>query len=87
MVTATISSKNQIVLPKHMLVSLGIGAGDRLIVSSDDKEIRIKPVRGSVIDLVAGSIKVAENKKGLPFEKVLEETKKRATKKLVKNGK
>ena len=84
MVTATISSKSQVVLPKHLLESLGVSRGDRVLIYSDEREIRMKPLRGSILDIVAGSVKVSEGKKGVPFERVLEVTKRKVAKKLAK---
>lgn len=84
MVTATVSSKSQVVLPKHFLEGLGISRGDRVIIYSDENEIRMKPLRGSILDLVAGSVKISEKKKGIPFERVLAVTKKRVARKLAK---
>lgn len=85
MVTATVSSKNQIVLPKDILTILGVECGDKLIVYTDESEIRMKPVRGSIVDLVAGSIKIAESKRGVPFEKVMKVVRKKIAKKLANN--
>lgn len=84
MVTATVSSKSQVVLPKHLLEGLGISKGDRVLIYSDEKEIRMKPLRGSILDTVAGSVKVSESKKGIPFDQVLEVTKRKVAKKLAK---
>lgn len=84
MVTATVSSKSQVVLPKHLLEGLGINRGDRVLIYSDEKEIRMKPLHGSILDVVAGSVKVPESKRGVPFERVLEVTKRKVAKKLAK---
>ena len=85
MTLATISSKNQIVLPNEYLKILRVVSGDKLMVYSEGEEIRLKPIRGSIVDLVAGSIKVPKDKMGIPFEKVLEATKKIVAKHLVEN--
>ena len=86
MVTATISSKSQVVLPKSILMGLGMSRGDKVMIYSDETEIRMKPIRGSVLDMVAGSIKVPASKRGVPFDVVLAKTKKKVAKKLAKNG-
>lgn len=86
MTLATVSSKNQIVLPKEILKLLCVESGDKLIVYTEGKEIRLKPVRGSIVDLVAGSVKIAKDKRGVPFKKVMKVTKEKVSKKLVENG-
>ena len=84
MIAATISSKSQIVLPTHLLVGLGVSRGDKLLIYSDGEELRMKPVRGSIVDLVAGKVKIADDLKGVPFDDVMRVTKERVAKKLVK---
>lgn len=82
MQTVTLSTKNQIAIPKFALQILGIQSGDKLLVQLEDKEIKIKPVGKSMIDAIAQSIKVAKDKKGVPFAKALLFTKKTVAKKL-----
>lgn len=86
MIAATISSKSQIVLPKHLLIGLGVDRGDKMLIYSDGEELRMKPVRGSIVDLVAGKIKIADDLRGIPFEEVMRVTKERVAKKLAKHG-
>lgn len=90
MQTVTLSTKNQIALPKSFLQLLGVKSGDMLLVDFEDKEInkvcypviKIKPIGKSVVSSLAGSIKVAKSKQGVPFTKVLSITKKKIAKKL-----
>lgn len=82
MITTTISIKNQITLPKFILELLGLQSGEKLLVEAEKGEIKLKPAGKSIVDAVAGSIKIAEDKKGIPFEKVLSVTKQRVAEKL-----
>jgi len=41
--TVTLSSKNQIVVPKFVRQQLGIGPGDQLIVNVEKEELVLKP--------------------------------------------
>lgn len=80
----TISSKNQITLPVEILQSLGIGSGEQVLVREEDKEIVLKPIKGSIVNEVAGSLTkyIDPAKQGVPFETIMEETRKLAAKKL-----
>ena len=51
----TISSKNQITIPTKTLESLGFGR--KAIMEAERGVIKITPVRGSIVDEVAGSLK------------------------------
>lgn len=55
--TATISSKNQISLPAHVLREMGIGPGDRLAVSREDDRIVLRPRPKDWVKHYAGSLK------------------------------
>lgn len=72
MITATLSSKNQITIPKFMLDLLTIASGDKLFVSTFDKTITLTPIKGTLVDSLAGSVKVPKSKMGIPFNKVRE---------------
>lgn len=82
MKAVTLSTQNQIALPRSFLQILGIESGDKLLVDLGDKEIKVTPVGESVVDSLVGSIKVAKNKRGVPFAKALSATKKKVAKKL-----
>ena len=43
---ARITSKGQITVPREVRRVLGVRTGDRLLFESDDKGIRVRPVRG-----------------------------------------
>jgi len=82
MITTTLSIKNQITLPKFILNLLDIESGDKLLVHAEENSISLQPVGKSVVDSLAGSIKVSKDKRGIPFEKALSVTKKRVAQKL-----
>ncbi len=86
MVIATVSSKSQVVLPKHLLEALGVNRGDRVLIYSDENEIRMKPIHGSIVDSVAGKVKIPDRLKGVSFDEVMRVTRKRVAKKLAKYG-
>src|SRR5439155_4971349 len=55
-VMSTISSKNQITLPVHLLRELGIGPGDRLAVSRDGNRLVLRPRPRDWVTYHAGSL-------------------------------
>jgi bifunctional DNA-binding transcriptional regulator/antitoxin component of YhaV-PrlF toxin-antitoxin module len=82
MITTTLSSKNQITLPKFVLQILGVEKGEKFFVETEDGVIKLKAAGKSVVDSLIGSIKIPKSKRGIPFDKVLEETKRMAAKEL-----
>lgn len=46
--TATVSSKGQLTLPKEVKDRLGVGKGDVVEFTLDDRGIHLRPVRGEV---------------------------------------
>ncbi len=83
MITTTISSQNQITLPKFITNLLGINPGDKVLVRTEKDEVVLRPMGKSVVEDLGGSLVVAESKRGVPFDEVLAETKKKTAKKLV----
>lgn len=75
MQTVKISSKNQITLSRNLLDFIGAQRGDRLLVEVEGEKIVARPIQTSITDQVSGALKVKPSLRGLPFEKVLEETK------------
>jgi AbrB family looped-hinge helix DNA binding protein len=53
---STISSKNQITLPVHVLRALGIGAGDRLAVTVEGRRLVLRPRPKDWVAYHAGSL-------------------------------
>ena len=86
--TVKVSSKRQIAIPKSFLDELGVDFGGRLRIEKDRGSIKLSPIKGSITRSLAGSLDhlVPEDKKGVPFSKIMEETKRKVAKKLAKDG-
>lgn len=82
MKTVKVSSQNQITIPKFIRETLGIKAGDKLIIQAEGEKIQAKPMGKSVIDKLSGSLTVAENKRNVSLDEVMAKTKKRVAEKL-----
>lgn len=54
---ATISAKNQITLPAHLLRELGIGPGDRLAITKDGSRLVMRPRPKNWPEYYAGSLR------------------------------
>lgn len=80
--TATLSSKNQITIPKAILNHFDIKSGEKILVETDEDVIKLRPIGKSIVDQLAGSVKIPKSKKGIPYEKILEETKRIVARKL-----
>ncbi|MBU0569980.1 AbrB/MazE/SpoVT family DNA-binding domain-containing protein [Patescibacteria group bacterium] len=53
----TISSKNQITIPKDMLLALDLKAKSKAIVEKKDGVLTFTPIKGSVVEETAGSLR------------------------------
>ncbi len=82
MITTTISSQNQITLPKFITNLLGIQPGDKVLVKTDKDEVILKPMGKSIIDELGGSLVITKDKRSVPFDEVLSETKKKVSQKI-----
>ena len=80
----TVSSKRQITIPADMLRELGAGKKSRLLVLRENGNIVLKPIKNSIVDEVGGSLNkyIDPSKRGVPFSKIMEETKRIVAKKL-----
>lgn len=80
----TISSKNQITLPKDLLASLGVGVKSQLLIDKESENIVLKPLKKSIVEEVGGSLRkyIDPKKLGVPFSEIMEETKKIVARKL-----
>lgn len=80
-----LSSKGQITIPKEIQLILNIGHRSKLALYPRNHVLIIKPVRSSIVEQTAGSLKnyVPKEKTAIPFSRVLEETKQIAVKELV----
>ena len=54
---STISSKNQITLPAHLLREMGIGPGDRVAVTLEGKRLVLRPRPKDWVTYLGGSLK------------------------------
>lgn len=71
---ATITSKGQITIPSKIFKKVGLREGEKVLVSEENGEIRIK----SAIDLVeelAGSVKLPKKYRGMSEEKIIKQAK------------
>lgn len=84
----TVSSKNQITLPKSILSFMGIRPSEKLMIEYKDEELILKPLSISIIDQVAGSLTshVSSYKFKKSFNQILTETRKKVSRKLVKKS-
>lgn len=82
----TLSSKNQITIPNDFLISLGAQSVNKFLLKQDKDVIIMKPLKTSIVDEIAGSLTkyVSPDKLGVPFEKIMEETKRITAEKLAK---
>ena len=80
--TITLSSKNQITLPKFILDMFRIKSGEKLLVEAERDAIRIRPVGKSIVNQLVGSVKIPDAKKGIPYTVALDATKKIVARKL-----
>jgi len=83
----TLSSKNQITLPKELLFYLGLEARGRLIIENGDQKLILKPLKTTIVDQTADSLTRYINSSRLKksFKKILKETKKKTAYRLAKN--
>ena len=55
-VLSTISSKNQITLPVHLLRELGLGPGDRVAITIQDERLILRPRPKNWVEYYRGSL-------------------------------
>lgn len=81
-----ISSKGQITLPRSVLVDIKLMPYDKVFVEKQKNSIVLKPLKKSVADEVAGSLNkyIHPSKLGKSFDKIMDETKEKVAKHLVK---
>jgi len=82
---ATISSKNQITLPVELLLGLSLRPYDKVLVEQEKKTIVLKPISGSIVSELGGSLNkfTKAEKLGVSFEEIMKETKKKTAKRLL----
>lgn len=79
-----LSSKGQITIPKEIQLMLGISHRSKLALYPQSGILIIKPLRSSIVEQTAGSLKnhIPPAKSGIPFSQILTETKHITAKKL-----
>ena len=79
-----LSVKNQITIPKALLQQLQVAPKSKLLIKAENDVILARPLKQSVFDELAGSLTkyVHPSKLGVPFDVIMEETKKIVAKKL-----
>lgn len=79
-----LSSKGQITIPKEIQLMLNIGHRSKLALYPQRNTLIIKPLRSSIVEQTAGSLKnhIQKEKIGIPFQQILKETKQITAKKL-----
>lgn len=80
----TLSSKNQITIPIALLQQLQVYPRSKLLITAEKDAIVAKPLKKSVAHELAGSLTkyVHPSKLGVPFNVIMEETKRMVAKKL-----
>ncbi len=81
-----ISSKGQITIPRAVQEKMDVTYGSKVILFSEKDSLVIKPLRKSITEQTAGSLRkyVDPKKLGISFVKVREETHKLAAEEVVK---
>jgi bifunctional DNA-binding transcriptional regulator/antitoxin component of YhaV-PrlF toxin-antitoxin module len=81
-----ISSKGQITLPHSIMVDIKLMPYDKVLIEQQSNSIVLKPLKKSVVDELAGSLNkyIHPSKLGRSFDEIMEETKKKVVKHLVK---
>lgn len=82
---ALLSAKGQITIPREIQRDLEIGHRSKLAIYPQKNVIILKPLKTSIADQTAGSLAnlIPPNKKGIPFNKVRQETQQMAAYELV----
>lgn len=83
----TLSSKNQITIPKEAVDRLELLPRRKLFMTYQQDKIILQPLRKSIVDQTAGSLTryVAKNKLGKSWKTILSETKKKTARKLAQS--
>lgn len=72
----TLSSQNQITIPAVYLREFGLGAGGKFLVDKKENKLVFEPVKGSIVDELAGSLTkfVPKSKLGKSWKEIKVET-------------
>ena len=72
---ATITSKRQLTIPVELYELFNLSAGDKMLMYGEDKTITMEPA-ASLVERLAGSVKIPQRFKGLSAEKIIQKAKK-----------
>ena len=72
--TATITSKRQLTIPVEIFRQLGLKQGHKVVVSLEDKAIKITRT-SDLIEKLAGSVKVPKEFKGMSVGRIVRKAK------------
>lgn len=88
MAIGTVSSQNQITLPRAITRSLGIMPSDKVYVRQERERIIVEPLKKSVVDDTYGVLrdKIAPRKRGKSMKEIVAKTKKIVAEKLAAEG-
>lgn len=80
----TLSSRHQITIPKALLKQLQVAPRSKLLIKAEKDAIMVKPLKKSIAHELAGSLTkyVHPSKLGVPFDAIMEETKRKVARKL-----
>lgn len=78
------STKQQLTFSKQELEILGLKNKGQVLIQREKDMLIIKPVKSSIVDQTAGSLTkyIPRSLQGIPFQKILMDTKKKTAKKL-----
>lgn len=71
--SATITSKRQFTIPSKLFKELGFDIGDKVVVSKEGKEMKIKRAVDLVEEL-AGSVSIPNHLKGVDLDRLIEDS-------------
>jgi len=82
----TISSKQQITIPRELLLALELRPQEKVLMESEGRRLIIQPLRSSIVEQTAGSLTkyVQRAKLGKPLSAVMEETKRKAAREIAR---
>lgn len=72
---ATITSKRQLTIPVELYELFNLSAGEKMLMYRENKLIKMEPAT-SLVERLAGSVKIPERFKGLSTEKIIQKAKK-----------
>jgi AbrB family looped-hinge helix DNA binding protein len=69
---ATLSSKNQVTIPRQVRTALGLKSGETVVfdIEDDDRGPRVTLRRGPRLQELAGSVPVPDEVKGLSWQEI-----------------